>query len=533
MLQEKLAAISKHRAEAGPLPLGIGPCVTSDAFKLPNHDSALRARPWDDKFSCESRSRVQTVLQTAASATKASAVISLGTARPSAEFIAWDAMAVCATQEGAPADEESVMICRKGDAASDFGIAMNYGFSAGSPQLLRFVTEHVELVHGPLYADWEVSLTCGTTSALEMIFRMLCDRGDWVVAEELSFPGALDTVRALGLNILGIRMDADGLVPEDLDSKLTSWDCSLEKKPALLYMIPSGQNPTGVTQSAQRRRAIYQVAESHDLIIIEDDPYHFLHLAGDTSSSNLENPLSRAERYLLSLPPSYLSIDVSGRVLRLDSTSKILAPGLRCGWLTGCSRFIDKFRQYTETGTYFPNGPAQVMLYKLLDQKWGHEGFLLWLANLSGRYRERRDVLAAACEVHFPASICHWETPATGMFLWLRLNWPQYDALQHIEKFGTDAKSPCDISKDIVDRANEKGVKICDGSWFAVDPKSFREISLRLTFAAASRRTSKRGVELIGRVIHEALQLHHQKPIEHTGNLCRTANSMSVCEAIA
>ncbi|KAG6357460.1 hypothetical protein INS49_013337 [Diaporthe citri] len=141
----------------------------------------------------------------------------------------------------------------------------------------------------------------------------------------------MSSAKAQGLKTLGIEMDDLGLVPEDLDQKLENWGRASGRKPFVLYMIPTGQNPTGTTQSLQRRKAIYDIAERHDLYILEDDPYYFLQV--HHAASGLKNKprvgVETAEEYIKSLPASYLSMDTSGRVLRMDTASKILAPGLR------------------------------------------------------------------------------------------------------------------------------------------------------------------------------------------------------------
>jgi aromatic amino acid aminotransferase I len=154
---------------------------------------------------------------------------------------------------------------------------------------------------------------------MDTVFRMFCDRGDWIITEEYSYPGAIEAVTPLGINILGIKMDGQGLIPEDLENKLRSWDPSRGRKPSVMYIVPCGQNPTGATQSAERRRRIYQVAEEHDLYIIEDDPYYFLKLHSRSESGD-DSPMP-VDEYLRQLPPSYLSMDVSGRVVRLGKSN--------------------------------------------------------------------------------------------------------------------------------------------------------------------------------------------------------------------
>ena len=366
------------------------------------------------------------------------------------------------------------MSCTKGEEQYDLAIALNYGYAAGSPQLVRFVTEHTELIHDPPYDDWASCLTCSTTSAIEMALRMLCDRGDWILAEEFTYSGTLEGAKPLGIDVVGVKMDEFGLMPGDLDLILSTWDPARGPKPFVLYTVPSGQNPTGITQTAERRRAIYQVAERHDLCIIEDDPYYFLQLGDGVRDGAVQ--ITPAE-YLRKLPPSYLSLDVSGRVLRLDTTSKILAPGLRCGWLTGCCELVAKFLNHTEFSTVAPAGPSQVMLHKLLDETWGHEGFIRWLVHLSQQYARRRDVVVDACVRHLPREICSWGFPTTGMFLWIRV-----DSARHTK---VRERREVAVEDMIYARAKENGVQISKGSWFAIERHLSADVHFRLTFAAA------------------------------------------------
>lgn len=375
------------------------------------------------------------------------------------------------------------MKAAKGDSAFDLGIAMNYGYSAGSPQALRFVTEHVELIHNPPYEDWACCLTCGTTSAVDIAFRVLCNPGDTILVEQHTYSGTMASAKAQALRLLGIEMDDLGLVPEDLDQNLQNWDHARGTKPFVLYMIPTGQNPTGTTQSLQRRTAIYDVAERHDLYILEDDPYYFLQL-GNAASGSTDQQRSGAlasEEYVKSLPASYLSLDTSGRVLRMDTTSKILAPGLRCGWIAGSAQIIGKFVSYSEVGVLCPSGPSQVMVYKLLDENWGHEGFLDWLMSLSSQYRCRRDCLVDACRRYLPPNICRWKVPEEGMFLWITI-----DASEISEPQGVGFRCHClNIEDKIYKKALDNGVLVSKGSWFISNVEAIDDIHFRLTFAAA------------------------------------------------
>lgn len=501
MLSDTLNDLKQRRKAALPLPGGIAPATSSTSFTGSKAQTGRKSRPWEYRLSHECRRRQASELKAAASITTPCPVgsINLGTARPDSRYFPWQSMSLDGVasmeqdQHGRITESIVPMSCIKGEDAYDFGIAMNYGFTAGSPQLLRFIAEHVELVHNFQYDDWETCLTCGTTSALDILFRVLCNPGDHILVESYTYAGTIQALKPLGVSMFSIDMDEHGLMPTDLDAKLHSWDETKGRKPFVLYTIPSGQNPTGVTQSLERKRAIWEVAERHDLIIIEDDPYYFLQLTNSTSCLEPDD-------YLQSLTPSYLSLDTSGRVLRLDATSKILAPGLRAGWLTGPSQLINKFLNYTEYSTVAPSGPSQIMLYKLLDQTWGHEGFLRWFMHLSKQYRQCRDVLLQACEQYLPKPLCRWNIPDVGMFIWIDVDLTHVSAPQ-----GVDVLS---LEDEIYAVARSKGVQVSRGSWFVADSQRRGEkLAFRMTFAAVSVDVLHEAVRRFAEALRTALQV--------------------------
>lgn len=287
-------------------------------------------------------------------------------------------------------------------------------------------------MHNPPYQDWGCCLTVGNTSALDIALRMFTERGDYLLCEEYMFSSAIESAGPLGLKLVGIKMDEQGLLPEHLDALLCDWDAGAKKKPAVLYTVPSGQNPTGATQSADRRRAIYAVAQKHDLYILEDEPYYFLQMAPYTAAAGASpspsspppppseetssSPLTH-EAFLAALVPSLLSMDVDGRVLRLDSFSKVVAPGSRTGWVTGSDQVVERFVRHNEVSVQTPSGFAQLVLFKLLDEHWGHAGYLDWLIHLRLQYTRRRDVMLRACERFLPREVVRWTPPAAGMFV--------------------------------------------------------------------------------------------------------------------
>lgn len=485
--------------------------------------SKNRSRPLQHHFSTESKQFSGAALKKLATPSPDSVVIPLGAGRPSANLFPWD----CTSNKPSPLPEAHRFVL-KDAVAYDLSSVLDYGHAEGSPQLLRFVREHVNTIHNPPYADWATCLSSGSTSALEIALRMFCNRGDAVLTEQHTYPGLIEVAGLMGLATHGVAMDTEGIRPDSLRTMLHNWDKKLQgaERPSVLYTIPSGQNPTGATQTHKRKQEIYEIAEQFDLVIIEDDPYYFIQLGpltattisqpgDDVTGDNMHPARGTTASFARNLIPSYVSLDRSGRVVRLDSASKILAPGLRIGWVTANDSIIDKFVSYHEVCTAFPSGPSQLMLFNLLREDWGHHGFMDWLASLSLRYRGRRDILLQACRDHLPRDICTWDMPTRGMFVWIRVDLGSHPSVDS----GTELNSlECStIDGRIMARAFENGVQVTNGSLFEADPFSSpqtlqRAVFFRLTFATAADAALVTGVQLFAKAVRD--EFTHEAPRE-------------------
>ena len=141
------------------------------------------------------------------------------------------------------------------------------------------------------------------------------------------------------------------------------------------------------------------------------------------------------------------------------------------------------------------------MLYKLLDQTWGHEGFLQWLIYLSGEYQRRLNILTQSCTKYLRPYVCSWEIPAAGMFLWLQVDWTKHPSTSskfHKDEAATILQS---IEDNIYVKAKERGVQVSKGSWFRSTSASVHELYFRLTFAAAPEASLEGGVKILAQVI--------------------------------
>ncbi|KAK3383161.1 pyridoxal phosphate-dependent transferase [Lasiosphaeria ovina] len=522
-----IADILDRRAKAGRLVAGTAAYSDSDMFKGPSSGKP-KAKRWDYHLTDESKAREPCMLKQAAKHLKKPGLISLGGGLPCAENFPIESLSMKVPRvphfsEEATRELGSELRIGKYDVAAgeseyDLSIALNYGQSTGSAQLMRFVTEHTELVCRPPYADWRCALTVGSTGALEQALRMLCDRArhDAVLTEEYSFSTALETAAPLGIHLFGVAMDAQGLLPDAMDAMLRDWDPAQRggaRRPHVLYTVPSGQNPTGATQGEQRRRDIYDVARRHDVFIIEDEPYYFLQMlpyagkteaaaAGGAQKTSPANEES-VEDFLASLIPSLLSMDTDGRVLRMDSFSKVVVPGSRVGWITASEQVAERYIRHAEVASQGPSGVSQVLLHRLLDTHWGHDGYLRWLMHLRQEYTARRDVLLAACDAHLPRDVVSWNPPAAGMFHWLKI--------AHEAHPDAGSKSVLAIEDDIFNRCIAKGVLVARGSWFRTERGEHAspptDLFFRATFAAATPENMAEAIRRFGAAVGESFGL--------------------------
>lgn len=325
----------------------------------------------------------------------------------------------------------------------------------------------------------EIILTCGNTDGLAKSLEALTNawqegrdsisEKEGLMCEEFAFMQAVQASRPRGLNIVPVKIDSEGMTadgPGGLSDVLENWDPRRGKRPHIIYTVTIGQNPTSSNLSVTRRKEIYALCVKYDVIIIEDDPYWYLQYpstdpaafaAAKHDSCPLLRQKSSGYAFLDSLIPSYLSVDYQGRVVRLDTFSKTVAPGCRLGWITTQPALCERLLRITETSTQQPSGFVQSMIAQLImgpqqpdgvrggAQGWKTDGFVRWLEGLRGNYERRMQTMCQilTSNAHFvksgrrPSLINEDEDewavvsksrmfsltfPMGGMFIWLHLH---------------------------------------------------------------------------------------------------------------
>ncbi|KAI4886304.1 hypothetical protein NFI96_016721, partial [Prochilodus magdalenae] len=317
--------------------------------------------------------------------------------------------------------------------------ALQYSGSYGIPELVSWMKELQKRLHDPPTVNFspergqmELCVTTGSQEGLCKVFEMLVNPGDNVLLDAPTYSGTLAALQPLGCNIINVPSDQYGMIPDDLRDILARWDSGKPDSttPKVLYTIPNGGNPTGASMTLERKRKVYELASKYDFLIIEDDPYYFL---------QFQKPWA----------PTFLSLDVDGRVIRTDSFSKILSSGLRIGFLTGPKPLVDRVVLHIQASTLHTSTFTQLMVSQLL-QGWGQEGFLKHTDGVVEFYRTQRNAMISSAD-KWLKDVAEWHAPAAGMFLWIKL------------------KGVKDTQKLIMEKALEKEVLLVPGGVFNID----------------------------------------------------------------
>ncbi|GLB33773.1 putative aminotransferase class I and II [Lyophyllum shimeji] len=216
-----------------------------------------------------------------------------------------------------------------------------------------------------------------------------------ITPKELNLAEALQYGMTSGMpflqTVVSIPMDGRGMKSDSLRTLISEWDeCARGMpRPHILYTIPVGQNPTGITTENTRKQEIYAICVEFDIIIVEDDPYYSLqqgpYVPPADRSIYCSGVADEDDEFIAHLAPSYLRFDHQVRVIRLDTFSKTIAPGCRMGWFTCNPLSAERLERQGETMTAAPAGLSQAMVVKLL-QEWQFKGHLRWLKGLRSHW---------------------------------------------------------------------------------------------------------------------------------------------------
>lgn len=335
--------------------------------------------------------------------------------------------------------------------------ALQYGITEGYTPLREAVKERLGSVEGIGRRDDEVIVVSGGQQGIELVTKCLVNEGDTVIVEQPSFIGATNAFRSYNAHLVGIPVESDGMNLDILEKAIAE-----NKNIRFIYTIPTFQNPMGVTMSMEKRRKLYEIAQKNGILILEDNPYGELTFDGTKT-------------------PTIKSMDTDGIVMYSGSFSKILAPGLRLGFLCAPRDIVQKVviaKQVSDVHT--------PMLPQLLATEYMKRYDLnALIAKMRQTYAHKCSTMLNAMDEYFPADITYTR-PGGGLFIWCDLG----------HGLDTLALSGAAIAEKVV---------YVPGNTFMVDmdqPCS----ALRLNYSTMSDERIVEGIKRLGKVFHDAIR---------------------------
>ncbi|WP_418953368.1 PLP-dependent aminotransferase family protein [Streptomyces cinnabarinus] len=330
--------------------------------------------------------------------------------------------------------------------------ALQYSTTEGEPSLRAALADRMSVRGLPTDAD-DVLVTTGSQQALSLLATALLEPGDVVLVESPCYLAALQAFAFTGARVVSVPGDGDGVDPAALEELV------VRERPKLLYTVPTFQNPTGRTMPADRRAAVASVAARHGLWLVEDDPYGELRFEGERVPWIAAHP------------------GAEDRTVLLGSFSKVMAPGLRLGWLRAPAALrractVAKQAADLHTPTVNQLAAARYLADRDLDAH---------VARVAAVYGERRDAMLAGLADALPDGST-WNRPEGGMFLWARLP----------ESYDTAALLAQVVRQDVA--------YVPGAPFYAGDPD---RSTLRLCFVTETPEQIREGLRRLGRGLRD------------------------------
>ncbi len=330
--------------------------------------------------------------------------------------------------------------------------SLQYGTTEGYNPLRALVEKRIKEKFGCGKEGDMTIITSGGQQGIELLCKVLCNRGDEVICENPSFIGALNAFRSIGAVPVGVPLDDDGINLEALENELRE-----RNRVKFMYLIPTFHNPAGITTSLEKRKAVYALAQKYDVVILEDNPYGELRFAGEDV-------------------PTFKSMDTDGRVVYCGSFSKVLSAGMRVGFVCGNETLIQKMVVAKQVEDVHTNQFFQMIVAGFMTEC----DMDAHIAKIRALYKHKATLMIAALEKYMPKEV-KFTRPDGGLFLWCTL--PKGVELS-----------------DFVKEAVAQKVFVVPGTAFNCDENAPSD-SFRLNYSMPSDEDIDKGVKILADII--------------------------------
>ncbi|MFQ5909587.1 MAG: PLP-dependent aminotransferase family protein [Thermoplasmata archaeon] len=337
-------------------------------------------------------------------------------------------------------------------------VALQYGTTEGLTSLRRELAKRMNQ-KGVKCTHENILVTHGCQQALDLVAKVFLDSRDIVVCSLPSYLGGINAFGAFMADFVGIPLESDGMNLDVLEESLKKL-AREGKRAKFVYVLPTFHNPAGVTMPADNRRRMVEILKEYDVLAFEDDPYGELRYEGDHI-----DPLTAFD-------------DDDGHVFYLGTFSKILAPGLRLGWVVAPTEILNSLVTAKQSTDLCTSTFTQYIAYEYL-----HQGFVdSHIEKIKKIYGAKRNVMLESMETYFPEETS-WVRPDGGMFTW--------------------ATAPGVDTKELVIKAIEQKVAYVHGAAFRFDGGG--RDSMRLNFSYPTEEEVEEGIKRLGRVLRDEM----------------------------
>lgn len=330
-------------------------------------------------------------------------------------------------------------------------LALQYGITEGYAPLRQRIKEYMKQTKNIGRDFDDIIITSGATQIMDLTTKVFCNFGDTVICETPSFIGSLNCFRSYGCKLKGVPVEADGINVEILEEKLKT-----SENVKFIYTIPNFQNPSGATMSLEKRKRVYELAKKYGVLILEDNPYGDLRVAGEDV-------------------PNIKSFDEDGIVIYAGSFSKVLAPGIRAGYVIAPAEIISKMtvgKQAADTHS--------TMFTQILVDEWMKSTDLNEHINkIRQIYRRKLNLMCDLIDEYWGGFV-KYVRPEGGLFVWCELP----ESVNMLE---------------FAAKCVENKVAVVPGSAFTVEPEETTNC-IRLNFSTPSDEKIVEGMEILKKV---------------------------------